>query len=84
MPTHQFKMAVRKKTVQVGKPIQECTADELETIAFWVETLTTSAATEKSQLGQFIVPISEIESKMRMKFFPDAAKSRAGTLSAWY
>ena len=24
MPTHQFKMAVRKKTVQVGKPIQEC------------------------------------------------------------
>jgi hypothetical protein len=38
-------------------------------------------------LGQFIVPISEIESKMRMKFFPgipDAAKSRAGTLSAWY
>ena len=62
MPTHQFKMAVRKKTVQVGKPIQECTADELETIAFWVETLTTSAATEKSQLGQFIVPISEIES----------------------
>lgn len=51
MPTHQFKMAVRKKTVQVGKPIQECTADELETIAFWVETLTTSAATEKSQLG---------------------------------
>ena len=87
MPTHQFKMAVRKKTVQVGKPIQECTADELETIAFWVETLTTSAATEKSQLGQFIVPISEIESKMRMKFFPgipDAAKSRAGTLSAGY
>lgn len=87
MPTHQFKMAVRKKTVQVGKPIQECTADELETIAFWVETLTTSTATEKSQLGQFIVPISEIESKMRMKFFPgipDAAKSRAGTLSAWY
>lgn len=87
MPTHQFKMAVRKKTVQVGKPIQECTADELETIAFWVETLTTSTATEKSQLGRFIVPISEIESKMRMKFFPgipDAAKSRAGTLSAWY
>ena len=87
MPTHQFKMAVRKKTEQVGKPIQECTADELETIAFWVETLTTSTATEKSQLGRFIVPISEIESKMRMKFFPgipDAAKSRAGTLSAWY
>ena len=87
MPTHQFKMAVRKKTVQVGKPIQECTADELETIAFWVETLTTSTATEKSQLGRFIVPISEIETKMRMKFFPgipDAAKSRAGTLSAWY
>lgn len=56
MPTHQFKMAVRKKTVQVGKPIQECTADELETIAFWVETLTTSTATEKSQLGRFIVP----------------------------
>ena len=87
MPTHQFKMAVRKKTVQVGKPIQECTADELETIAFWVETLTTSTATEKSQLGRFIVPISEIEAKMRMKFFPgipDAAKSRAGTLSAWY
>ena len=62
-------MAVRKRRSRWGKPIQECTADELETIAFWVETLTTSAATEKSQLGQFIVPISEIESKMRMKVF---------------
>lgn len=87
MPTRQFKMAVRKKTVQVGKPIQECTADELETIAFWVESLTKSTATDKSQLDQFIVPISEIETAMGMKFFPgipDAAKSRKGTLSAWY
>lgn len=87
MPTRQFKMAVRKKTVQVGKPIQECTADELETIAFWVESLTKSTATDKSQLDQFIVPISEIETVMGMKFFPgipDAAKSRKGTLSAWY
>ena len=87
MPTRQFKMAVRKKTVQVGKPIQECTADELETIAFWVESLTKSTATDKSQLDQFIVPISGIETAMGMKFFPgipDAAKSRKGTLSAWY
>lgn len=87
MPTRQFKMAVRKKTVQVGKPLQECTADELETIAFWVESLTKSTATDKSQLDQFIVPISEIEAAMGMKFFPgipDAAKSRKGTLSAWY
>lgn len=87
MPTRQFKMAVRKKTVQVGKSIQECTADELETIAFWVESLTKSTATDKSQLDQFIVPISEIETAMGMKFFPgipDAAKSRKGTLSAWY
>jgi len=87
MPTHQFKMAVRKKTVQVDKPIQECSADELETIAFWVESLTNSTATDQSQLDRFIVPISEIEAKMGMEFFPDipdAAKSRKGSLAAWY
>lgn len=86
MPTHQFKMAVRKKTAQVGKPIQECTAAELQTIAFWVETLTRSSATELSELGEFIVPVSFVEEKMQVKFFPgipDAAKTSKGTLAEW-
>jgi endonuclease G len=85
-PTHQFKMGVRKKTAQVGKPIQECTADEVETIAFWLETFTTSASTDESQLGEFIVPISFIEGKMGIEFFPwldDSVKETSGTLASW-
>ena len=86
MPTHQFKMAVRKKTVQADKPFQECTADELQTIAFWVETLTASTSTDLSELGDFIVPVAFVEEKMQVKFFPDipdAAKARKGTLAEW-
>jgi endonuclease G len=85
-PTHQFKMAVRKKTAQVGKPIQECTAGELETIAFWLETFTRSTSTAESQLGEFVVPISFIEDKMGVEFFPwldDSVKDKKGTLSDW-
>ena len=86
MPTHQFKMAVCKRSVQVGKPIQECTADELKTIAFWVETLTTSVSTDLGMLDEFIVPVSFIEQKMGTTFFPgipDAAKTRKGSLAEW-
>jgi endonuclease G len=86
MPTYQFKMGVRKKTPQVGKPIQECTADEVETLAFWLDTFTTSTSTSASQVSEFIVPISFIEEKMGIEFFPwldDSVKDKKGTLSAW-
>ena len=86
MPTHQFKMAVRKRIVEVGKAIQDCTADELQVIAFWVETMTTSSSTAISQVGDFIVPVSFVEEKMGMRFFPDlpeAVRTRRGDLAEW-
>lgn len=39
MPTHQFKMALRTKSGSTGKRIQQCTADELQAVGFWIETL---------------------------------------------
>ncbi len=72
MPTHQFKMALRTKSGSTGKRIQECTADELQAVGFWIETFTDSPETSaRTELRRIAVPVSFIEEKMGMTFFPE-------------
>jgi len=76
MPTHQFKMALRTKKGNTGKRIAECTADELQAIGFWIECFTTGAETSATaQLNKIAVPVSFIEEKMGIEFFPDVPAS---------
>ena len=78
MPTHQWKIMLRTKAGNTKKRIADCTADELQAVGFWIETFTHSdlvdsetGAGTKAQLRAIAVPVSFIEGKMGMKFFPD-------------
>lgn len=80
MPTHQFKMALRTKKGNTGKRIAECPADELQAIGFWIEAFPTGAdASAAAELRKRAVPVSFIEEKTGIEFFPDApAAVKAG------
>ncbi|MCM1151209.1 MAG: DNA/RNA non-specific endonuclease [Alistipes sp.] len=76
MPTHQFKMALRTKKGNTGKRIAECSADELQAVGFWIEafpTLVSSSAA--AQLRAIAVPVSFIEQKTGIEFFPGVPAS---------
>ena len=93
MPTHQWKIMLRTKAGNTKKRIADCTADELQAVGFWVETFTHSALADsetgagtKAQLRAIAVPVSFIEEKMDMKFFPDVpdeVKSRTPVPADW-
>ena len=74
MPTHQFKMGLRTKTGNTGKPISECSAGELQAVAFWIGTTTTDPA-DDAELYRFAVPVSFVEQKTGITFFPDVPAS---------
>lgn len=72
MPTHQFKVLLRTRSGNTGKAVQKCSAAELQTIGFWIETFTTlDASSARSVLRQIAVPVSEIEQQTGLTFFPD-------------
>lgn len=72
MPTHQYKVLLRTRSGQTGKCVQKCSVDDLQSIGFWVETFTKlDASSTKTVLQQIAVPVSEIEEKTGMTFFPD-------------
>lgn len=72
MPTHQYKVLLRTRDGNSKKKIQECSASELQTIGFWVDTFTDLDATSaKAVLNQIAVPVSTIEKKTGLTFFPD-------------
>lgn len=76
MPTHQYKVLLRTRSGVTRKRIQECSADELQTIGFWLETFTTLDATSAQRvLRQIAVPVSEIEQKTGLTLFPDVPAS---------
>lgn len=76
MPTHQFKIALRTKKGNTGKRIADCTADELQAIGFWIEAFpTVSGTSATAELNRRVVPVSFIEEKMGIEFFPDVPAS---------
>lgn len=76
MPTHQFKMALRTKKGNTGKKIAECTADELQAIGFWIEAFpTVVSSSAAAQLKEIAVPVSFIEQKTGIEFFPGVPAS---------
>ncbi len=71
MPTHQYKVLLRTRDGNSKKKIQDCSASELQTIGFWVDTFTDLDATSaKAVLNQIAVPVSTIEKKTGLIFFP--------------
>ena len=70
MPTHQFKLALRTKKGNTGKRIQECDANELQAIGFWIPTYMTDAVTS-GRIDRFAKPVAEIERLTNITFFPE-------------
>ena len=70
MPTHQFKLALRTKKGNTKKRIQECDANELQAIGFWIPTYMTDAVTS-GRIDRFAKSVAEIEQLTGMTFFPE-------------
>lgn len=76
MPTHQYKVLLRTRSGNTGKSIQECSADELQCVGFWLDTFTNlDASSAQTVLRQIAVPVSEIEQQTGLTFFPDVPPS---------
>jgi endonuclease G len=82
IPTHYYKVLLRTKSGNTGKAIQDCSADELISIGFWVE---------QKSYGNIAPPasicttVSEIEQKTGFTFFPsvDASVKKQNNPTAW-
>lgn len=87
IPTHQFKAALRTRSGTTGKRVQDCTADELQAVGFWVETFTDrSLGSVRQQLREIAVPVSYIEQQTGLTLFPEVpaeVKSRTPVPEEW-
>ena len=84
VPTNFYKVMIRSKAGNTGKPLYELRADELQCIGFWF----TNEAHTGANLADFRTTVADIEQKTGRKFFvnvpnaTDAVKaSNAGTWS---
>ena len=68
----QYKVLLRTRSGNTGRPIQECSASELQCVGFWVETFTQlDASSVRGVLQQIAVPVSWIEQQTGLTFFPE-------------
>ena len=70
VPTNYYKVLLRTKSGRSGKAIADCSADELQTIAFWVEQKRYDGVT-----SAICTSVSDVEAKTGFEFFPQVDKS---------
>lgn len=73
MPTARYKLVLRTKTGSTGKPIWECSADEVMAIGFWFpQNFTGEKLSSLPPLVDYIYSVSDIEKKIgsEFSFFP--------------
>lgn len=73
IPTARYKVFLRTRSGSTGKPVQECSADELMAIGFWFpQNLGGQTPGAVPPLKEYIFPVSEIEKKLggEFTFFP--------------
>ncbi|WP_455498393.1 DNA/RNA non-specific endonuclease [Coprobacter sp.] len=75
IPTARYKVMLRTKSGSTGKPIAECSADEVMAIGFWFpQNLDNENPGTTPPLRDYIFSVSEIEQKIggEFEFFPTA------------
>lgn len=75
IPTARYKVMLRTKSGSTGKPIAECSANEVMAIGFWFpQNLNNENPGTTPPLRDYIFPVSEIEQKIggEFEFFPTA------------
>ena len=73
MPTARYKLVMRTKSGSIGKPIWECTADEVMAIGFWFpQSFTGEKLNSLPPLADYIYPVADIERMIggEFDFFP--------------
>ena len=73
MPTARYKLVLRTKTGSTGKPIWQCSADEVMAIGFWFpQSFTGEKLSSLPPLADYIYSVSDIEKKIgsEFNFFP--------------
>ena len=75
VPTHYYKVLIRSKSGNTGKPLWELAADEIECAGYWFEHKAYSGA----RPAQFIKSVAWIEEQTKQTFFvnvPNAPKEK--------
>ena len=83
IPTHQYKLLLRTRSGNTGKPVQNCTASELKAIGFWFDAVIPSGSS--SNLADYAMSVADIEAITGHTFFPgipDSVKQQC-TPSDW-
>ena len=73
VPTHFYKVMIRSKAGNTGKPLYELAADQMQCIAFWFENKTYSG----NSLAAYRTTVADVEQKTGLTFFvnvPEAPK----------
>ena len=76
VPTHYYKVLIRSKSGNTGKPIWTLTSDQIECAGYWFEHKVYSG----SQPSQFIKSVSWIEEQTGQTFFPNVPNAPKATL----
>lgn len=69
VPTHYFKVILRTRSGNTGKPVGKCSADELKAIGFWLEHRSDLPETFNSE---YCKSVEYIEQQTGLTFFPTA------------
>ncbi len=76
VPTHYYKVLIRSKSGNTGKPIWTLSADQIECAGYWLEHKVYSGA----KPSQFIKSVSWIEEQTGQTFFPNVPNAPKATL----
>lgn len=80
VPTNFYKVMIRSKTGNTGKPLYELPADELQCIAFWFGNQSYPGAS----LSTFRTTVADVEQKTGMTFFPNVPNApKASSAGTW-
>ena len=84
VPTHYYKVLLRTKKGNIGKPISDCSASELIAIGFLMEHPKSNKSLDKT-FKEYAVSVEEIEELTGHTFFPTApaAVKSSYSLSDW-
>lgn len=82
VPTHYFKVILRTRSGNTGKPIGKCSADELKSIGFWIEHRGDLPETFDTE---YCTSVEYIEQQTGFTFFPtvDNGVKQQCTPSEW-
>ena len=73
MPVARYRVILKTKSGNTGKPVAECSADELTAIGFWYPQRFPGNSEYEPQESEWIFTVSEIEEKIgkSFSFFPE-------------